>query len=310
MRTTIKTILCAVDFSKYSRQVVQYAAGLAAHHKARLLVFHAVSFPRSPIHGTVITGAAPTRRAAAEQANRRIKELMAECTVNWQIELRHGDPVEEILTLCDRQPVDLVIAASHGLTGLRRVLLGSIVEQMAHTLKHPLLILRSKTMYGRNKSALNPNAGQILVGCRLDPDLPTVISSALAMAPLFNPRYHFVHVLEAPIDEQIVDPSGGPYGQVQEKLQTKVLQKVEAALAPFNLPPEKYVVRIVDGHPGEQLAAYAEHTGIDLVAIGVRARTTLARRLSGSTAETLLRQAPCPVLTVPTAITAQSSGRP
>ena len=309
MQATFESILCAVDFSRYSRQIIQYANDLAACHKARLLIFHAVNFPRNPIHGTVVTGSFATRKAADEHAKRQIADIMADCTVDWKAELRHGDPVEEILAVCESEPVDLVIAASHGLTGLRRVLLGSIVEQLAHRTKCPLLIMRSKHMHHRKKNIQNLKASNILIGCSFDKDLPAVIAGALAFVPQLGPQYHFVHALEAPLDEQIIDPSAGPYSQVQQQLQEKILKKVEQALSPFNISAEKRSLQVVSGHPGEQLASCAESTGADLVVIGVRPRKTLARKLVGSTAEMLLRHSPCPVLTVPTAADTGSYGK-
>jgi nucleotide-binding universal stress UspA family protein len=300
----IKTILCAIDFSHYSRRVLHYAVELAAAHNAFLTVFHAVSFPRSPLYGTVAGGATATYQAAIQQARQQITRLMAEYPVQWQAEVRHGDPVDEILALCQSRPVDLVITASHGLTGLRRMLLGSVVEQLAHVMSRPLLIVRSKNMHKRKKPASSLKTGQILVGCRPGAQSGGVVRGALELVPKPVAQYHFVHALEAPVDEQIIDPSTGPYNQVQQDLQNRIIRQIEADLAPYQIPPENRTIQIVNGHPGEQLAMYADTHRVDLVVIGVRPRKTLSRRLIGSTADALMRHAPCPVLTVPGAHTA------
>lgn len=299
MQTGIHTILCAVDFSRYSKRVVQYAVVLTSALKARLIVFHAVSFPRSPLHGTVASGSSATRQAAAEQARKQINDLMADYRLNWQARICHGDPVDEIIDQCRHQPVDLVIVASHGLTGLRRVLLGSIVEQLAHVIDRPLLVIRSKDMHRRLESVSSPAARHILVGCRTGEALSAVITAALAIAPDPAAHYHFVHAQEAPVDQHIIDPSTGPYGQVQKELQDHLLRWIESELAPFDIPAENRTIRIVNGHPGELLTEYADAHAVDLVVIGVHSKTRLTRRLAGSTADTLMRHAPCPVLTIP-----------
>jgi nucleotide-binding universal stress UspA family protein len=63
-------------------------------------------------------------------------------------------------------------------------------------------------------------------------------------------------------------------------------------------PRVKFEHKIVDGDPAEQIVKAA--TGMDLIVLGTHGTTGLARLLMGSVAETVLRKAPCPVLTVRT----------
>ena len=52
MGTNVNDILCATDFSKHSRSVIDYASALARRLKAHLIVFHAVCLPGHPLYGT------------------------------------------------------------------------------------------------------------------------------------------------------------------------------------------------------------------------------------------------------------------
>ena len=56
---------------------------------------------------------------------------------------------------------------------------------------------------------------------------------------------------------------------------------------------------VIPGVPGEVLSSYAAKSGADLIVVGVRHTSTVKKALIGSTTETVLRQAPCAVLTVP-----------
>ncbi len=60
----------------------------------------------------------------------------------------------------------------------------------------------------------------------------------------------------------------------------------------------KFEHKLVDGDPAEQIVKAA--AGMDLIVLGTHGTTGLARLLMGSVAETVLRNAPCPVLTVRT----------
>src|SRR5262249_7953655 len=58
----------------------------------------------------------------------------------------------------------------------------------------------------------------------------------------------------------------------------------------------------VEGDPGREILRAARETGADLIVMGTHGRTGLTRLLTGSVAEKVLRKAPCPVLTVKTAV--------
>jgi nucleotide-binding universal stress UspA family protein len=56
--------------------------------------------------------------------------------------VRFGDPADEIVEIAQQQHVDLIAMATHGETGLRRMLLGSVAEQVLSRVGIPILLLR------------------------------------------------------------------------------------------------------------------------------------------------------------------------
>ncbi len=58
------------------------------------------------------------------------------------VAVRFGDPAEEIVALTKAQPVDLVAMTTHGRTGVRRVLMGSVAEEVMRSAQVPVLLLR------------------------------------------------------------------------------------------------------------------------------------------------------------------------
>jgi nucleotide-binding universal stress UspA family protein len=71
----------------------------------------------------------------------------------------------------------------------------------------------------------------------------------------------------------------------------------EAAKEAAACPPVERMVR--EGRPGTEIRTAAEEWKADLIAIGTHGRGGLTRLLLGSTAESVVRHAPCPVLVVP-----------
>jgi nucleotide-binding universal stress UspA family protein len=58
------------------------------------------------------------------------------------VAVRFGDPVEEIVSFVEIEGVDLVAMATHGRTGLRRLVLGSVATGLLHRLQVPVLLIR------------------------------------------------------------------------------------------------------------------------------------------------------------------------
>ena len=97
----------------------------------------------------------------------------------------------------------------------------------------------------------------------------------------------------------MMNPTDAPYGEVQNALKEMMRKRIDENIQQEIGDYEKVTNVLVQGVPGEELIEYAKKNGADLIIVGVRRHSTLEKILVGSTTETVLRQAPCPVLTVP-----------
>jgi nucleotide-binding universal stress UspA family protein len=158
----INTILVPVDFSRYSLEGLQYAVSFAEEFAARIKVFHTVRF------GYRYTGdsrAMPdlselkkvAQRDAAEQM-RNFVSLVKFGRVEFETAVVIGSPAQEICTFAERQNVDLIITATHGRTGLRHILIGSVAERVVRTAPCPVLVVpsHSKSRLSRMNESSHP----------------------------------------------------------------------------------------------------------------------------------------------------------
>ena len=125
-------------------------------------------------------------------------------------------------------------------------------------------------------------------------------SSLLAMETALNlvsetgGVLHLLHVLEVP---KGIDPIGVLQPSLQE-LEEEALKRLKE-LVPDNPEEGTEIVRaVMRGSPARMIAQFAKEKQTDLIVVGTHGRTGLARMLMGSTAEALLRKAPCKVLVV------------
>jgi type II secretory ATPase GspE/PulE/Tfp pilus assembly ATPase PilB-like protein/nucleotide-binding universal stress UspA family protein len=137
-----QTILFPTDFSATSNAALRYAVSLARQSQAALLVVY-VQPPSIPPRGTV----EPPDDASAED-EAALLALLASVTpadptpVSYEIRRLRGDPAQEIIRLAERERVDLIVMATAGRTGLRRMLMGSVAEAVAREAPCPVLALK------------------------------------------------------------------------------------------------------------------------------------------------------------------------
>ena len=135
------TILVATDFSETSRSAVDYAATQARMTGARMLIVHALPVP-SPEQGEgmLYSGVGREDLQAAEQQLKAIEPDAPEIRVEHR--LVSGKPADAILKLASDEDVELIVVGTHGRTGLMRVLMGSVAEQVVRHATCPVVIIK------------------------------------------------------------------------------------------------------------------------------------------------------------------------
>jgi nucleotide-binding universal stress UspA family protein len=137
---TVHTILFPTDFSETAGFAFQTACALARERGARLLILHVISPPIT--HAEVVARAAPD--SYRDQLWHDLLKMRPSAgSVNSEVMLAEGYPAEEIVQAARDNECDLIVMSTHGRTGLRRLLMGSVAE---HALRHatcPVLAVRA-----------------------------------------------------------------------------------------------------------------------------------------------------------------------
>lgn len=289
----LQHIVCAVDFSSHTAGVLHAGQLLSHVFNARLSVFHAVAASHDRFPGaTLFEGRGQPADLLAE-AHQRMKELLVPLN-NVAAIVVAGDPVAALSGYLQKTPADLVVAARRGFSGIQRVLLGSVVERMARRLATPLLVVgptKADTVYPR---AIH----KVVVACDAVDTVSPALVAAMAVARRFEATLHLLHAMELPVQPEVLEPTDGPYGEVQAALQRRLhqrLAKLPAAAKDLNV-----AVDILPGPAVEILPPFIRHHKAEILVVGVRPRPRLQQLLIGSTTEAALRHAPCAVMTVPT----------
>ncbi len=145
---TFQKILCPIDFSECSKSAMRTAVQLARESGAPLTLLHVWHFPAyafapdAPIPVNLIQELAADAECSLVEWGRDAKALGAERVSTLLVE---GVPWDRIVDTLGRDPsYDLAVMGTHGRTGLKHVLLGSVAEKVVRHAPCPVLVVRQR----------------------------------------------------------------------------------------------------------------------------------------------------------------------
>lgn len=139
-------ILCPIDFSDGSRRAVERAAELAAPSGAGITLLHVVELPLAYVEPLAAGVGDDIERRSTHELAGWAADLAARASVPVTTEIRIGSPGAQILATLDHDPTfDLVVIGSYGRTGIRRVLIGSVAEQVVRHAACPVFVARARS---------------------------------------------------------------------------------------------------------------------------------------------------------------------
>ncbi len=146
MLSEFKTILCPTDFSDESSLAIAYGLRFAQSTDGTLLIAHIVHIPTGELHETaggtvhVMTFDEARRRDFARLEEIRAQQLGGYAKTELLVDV--GEPYEQLMAIARQRQVDLIVTATHGRTGLRHFVLGSVAERIIRHAPCPVFVVR------------------------------------------------------------------------------------------------------------------------------------------------------------------------
>jgi universal stress protein A len=142
----LKQILVPIDFSECSKKALQYAAPLAEQHDAAITLIYVLPPPTFGA-GDYVADYSYLEAEMRANAEKQLRTLL-EGELGGQLEkdavTRIGRPASEIIDLAKSLPADLIVISTHGHTGLKHILLGSVAEEIVRRAPCPVLVVRER----------------------------------------------------------------------------------------------------------------------------------------------------------------------
>lgn len=143
---TANRIVCPTDFSKESLRAFSVAADLASRFDAEILLVTVVNIQPAIVTDPNYAFVVPEyEQKLRSEANHHLRELGRELeatNIRVRTFVAHGDPANEIVRFADNEQADLIVIATFGKTGWRRLAFGSVAEKVVRLASCPVLTVR------------------------------------------------------------------------------------------------------------------------------------------------------------------------
>jgi nucleotide-binding universal stress UspA family protein len=291
-------VLCPVDFSDGSRRALDRAVTIAGWYQASLAVLyvHPLGVPVPSVAGPGVSAPVPLTGRDRGDIVQSLSEFVADHrkagrAIDALFEEDLSVPSAIVRVAADEQ-ADLIALGTHGRSGVNRLVLGSVANKVLKTAGCKVLIVPA------GAGDAGPRAlDRILCPVDLSPGAfgPLVIAASLGQKA--GARLTVLHVVEA--------WGGAPDAAVEGSSvdRTRQFAAARTSLAAA-LPPAVRDSCAVDelllvGKPYREILRIAVEQQADLIVMGTHGTSAADLAPFGSTAQHVVRQAPCPVLTVP-----------
>lgn len=310
---SLKNILFATDFSAASESALPYALAISRRYGSVLHAAHVLSEGQMLMMSGSLDGAGyeSVLEGALLAAEARMHELTARFDdLPYKTYVGYGQIWDSLSGLIRSSAIDLLVVGTHGRTGVGKLLMGSVAEQIFRQTPCPVLTVGPKVsgharlplVSGGESHELAPaelELREIVFATDFSRESLSALPYAISLAREFQARLALLHVIEVyPRQEKGSDP-------------------VEAALQRLSgLVPEDaglwFQPEPVIGFdsPAEAILKTAAQRNADLIILGVRpprGHLTAATHLPWRTAHKVVAEARCPVLTIRGSIPASST---
>jgi nucleotide-binding universal stress UspA family protein len=300
---SIKRILCPIDFSDTSRRAIGCAVALAGWYEARLSVLHVfASVPvvdAVPAFGAVgLTPPLTLRDVDRDALLGQMRTFVGAGMPGVPVELllqEAPDVRAEILTEANVLDVDMIVMGSHGRTGVRRLLLGSVADAILRQAACPVLIVPPHA----DEHPVTVPFKSIVCPVDFSPASRAAVRFALTLAQEDDAEITLVHSVEMPPElRDYAFPTDIDIDAVHAAARADALVRLRALVPDSARDFCTVHTEATEGRPHRAVVLRAAEQQADLIVIGAHGRSALDRLVFGSNTYAVVRDATCPVLAV------------
>ena len=296
----INSILYPTDFSKCASHALPYAISLAERYGADLHLLHATVLhegdPGNAVHR--LPNMEELYQLLEQHAETQMKSTLEDhgsksFTVR-HAQVRSISAPGAILDFAAEADIDLIVMGTHGRRGLRRLLLGSVAEEVVRLAPCPVLTVPEAsdvTDAGRIQ--------KIVIPVDFSEHSRVALTYANELASGYGAEMHLLHVVDEVVYPDFYPPVMPAGESITDELRDQSIDRMKSLVSDLSpAPGSEAEIHVRGGRAAHAVTDFAAALGADLLVIASHGLTGVSHILLGSVTELVVRRAHCPVFTI------------
>lgn len=314
----MNTILVPLDGSELAQVSLPYAQLLASIFSARIHLLRVLSSadqedlfisPSTALYKRAIGSDVNRERThriwtmLREQAEADLQAqaaMLCQAGLEVLVDVRVGPPAETIVKITEHEPINMIVMATHGYSGLRRWALGSVTDKVVRATTTPVFVVRGDTI----GKAVAPKIKRIMVPLDGSGLSRQALPCALEMA--LHAGAELLLLRAVPPVSREYDTMGGINGQpVPVTVEQNRSSYYEQAIHEFNALSGELkqhnipiTTHVATGYPAEVIVDEAERNQVDVIVMATHGYGGLQRWALGSVADKVLHATSTPLVMI------------
>jgi nucleotide-binding universal stress UspA family protein len=275
----IQRILCPIDFSEFSTRAFLHALSLAEHYQTSLVALHVVEMWKYPYADYAASRGgdyANLRKSLHKGGKEHLQEFVNQHRhegIHPELAICEGRASDSILSLAQREKVELIVMGTHGRHGFDRLMLGSTTDRVMREASCPVLSVcqspHDAVAAGESGHYVH-YLKRILICTDFSENSERALDYAMSVAEEYDAELTVMHVVEE-----------APSQAKKEEVLETAKQRLEKLIPTEKRTPIKTKILVCIGKPYQRIVEYAREAEIDLVTMGVRGAGALDRAIFG-----------------------------
>jgi nucleotide-binding universal stress UspA family protein len=279
-------MLVPLDGSELAERAIAYAKSLAKAKDSEIILF-TVS----------VASAGHLDRPMKAYLELNAKELQSQ-GIKASIAISYGNMADEIIKFADKNKIDLIIISTHGHSGIKRWVLGSVALKVLHGTCTPVLLIKS-----RAHKISEVEFKKILIPVDGSPFSEASIPYAKELAKGTSGEIILLRVSEPPVLSADRSPAIKPgWEEYRNILMAEIQRQAEEYLKGIKANIEKSDIKVrsqaILGKAAEGILQVAKKENINLIAMTTHGRTGVSRWVYGSVASKIVEESLQPVMLI------------
>jgi nucleotide-binding universal stress UspA family protein len=315
-------IMVCLDGSRLAEQIIPCAMGVGLPFSSKMILFQVIPEPVVVTPGVLSVPPIPeetnamlneTRKSVGEAKGylEQVARQMREAGLHVDTITESGNASQRILSYAEENNIELVALSTHGRSGLGRIFVGSVSDNVLKRCCQPMLVIKPRAVEKLDtfwKHEARQQEGQMferllvcLDGSKLaEQILPYATQQAMrygakiALLFVLNPK-ESTHIPSTAIGlhaDQVLEPLEA---EREEKVVTSYLEKLAVPIEDKGVEIELVMIH---GDPAQSIINYTDKNDIDLINMGTHGRSGLGRALMGSVADHVVRESGLPIMLI------------